>query len=121
MAKTRHSRRTRRHRRSKLLGGDSGATQHAIDTYGGIGQQHAVSANNHTIAMKHSGGGLPALAPSQVGGQPLSPGQYNGGGIIADIAVPATIIYTRNVIKNRRFPGSSSRKSRRHSKRKGRR
>jgi len=35
-----------------LLRGGSGATDHAINVFGGIGQQHAAVANDNTIAMK---------------------------------------------------------------------
>jgi len=70
-----------------MMGGDSGATQHAINTYGGIGAQHAVSATDHTIAMNHTGGmvAVPAvitggghLAPAEYGGNPIIP-KMNGG------------------------------------------
>jgi hypothetical protein len=105
------------------MGGD-GAAEHAINTYGGIGQQHPVSATNHTIAVNAGAGTVPAVVK---GGAPLSPALVNGGGIITDIAVPAALIYTRNVISKRRLPGFprfSMRKSRRHHRRgsrKGRR
>jgi hypothetical protein len=147
MAKGRHSRRrVHRRRSSKVIIGGDGAAAHAISTYGGIGQQHPVSATNHTIAVNTGTAVVPALvkggadlapalvtggadlAPALVtGGGDLAPAQLNGGGIITDIAVPAALIYTRNVIAKRRLPGFprfSMRKSRRHhrrSNRKGRR
>jgi hypothetical protein len=103
-----------------IMGGD-GAAEHAINTYGGIGQQHPVSATNHTIAVNTGAGVVPAVVK---GGAPLSPAVVNGGGIITDIAVPAALIYTRNVISKRRLPGFprfSMRKSRRHHRRGSRR
>jgi hypothetical protein len=108
MAKSRHSRRRshrRRHQSVKFMGGDSGSTQHAIDTYGGIGQQHPVSAVNNTIAVK---GGSASAA--------LSPATY-GGGIITDISVPAGFVYARNVL-SRRNRYSSKQKSRKYRTRK---
>lgn len=135
MAKGRHSRRRVHRRRSlkNMIKGGDGAADHAISTYGGIGQQHPVSATNHTIAVNTGAGIIPAvvkggapLSPALVtGGGELAPAQYNGGGIITDIAVPAALIYTRNVIAKRRLlPSFSMRKSRRHHRRgsrKGRR
>ena len=133
MAKSRHSRkRLHRRRSSKLVVGGDGAAEHAINTYGGIGHQHAVSATDHTIAVNTGSAIVPAvvkggapLSPALVtGGSELAPAQYNGGGIITDIAVPAALIYTRSVIAKRRLPGFprfSMRKSRRHHKRGSRR
>jgi len=137
MAKGKHSRRRVHRRRSSknmIMGGD-GAAEHAINTYGGIGQQHAVSATDHTIAVNTGAGIVPAvvkggapLSPALVtGGGELSPALVNGGGIITDIAVPAALIYARSAIVKRRLPGFprfSMRKSRRHHRRgsrKGRR
>ena len=113
------------------MGGD-GAADHAIRTYGGIGQQNPVSATNHTIAMSNGAAIVPAvvkggapLSPALVtGGADLAPAEYNGGGIITDVAVPAALIYTRNVLAKRRLPGFprfSMRKSRRHRRRSNRR
>ena len=136
MAKSRQSKRRIHRRRSSkivIIGGD-GAAEYAINTYGGIGQQHAVSATDHTIAVNTasptiikggadlspalvSGGatlspalvsGGATLSPALVnGGAVLSPAEYNGGGIITDIAVPAALIYTRNILSNRRLSGFS--------------
>jgi hypothetical protein len=100
-------------------GGDGGSTQHAINTYGGIGQQHQVSANDYTIAM-NSGSNL---APVIKGGADLSPAKC-GGGIITDVAVPAAFVFARNAMTNRRLPGFprvSGRRSRRFRRRSGRR
>lgn len=123
MAKSRHSRR-RSHRRRRsnsmmMMGGDGGSTQYAINTYGGIGQQHPVSATDNTIAM-NSGSNM---APVMKGGAPLAPSNY-GGGIITDVAVPAAFVYARNAMTNRRLPGfprMSGRRSRRFRRRSGRR
>ena len=125
MAKSRQSKRRIHRRRSSkivIIGGD-GAAEYAINTYGGIGQQHAVSATDHTIAVNTAsptiikGGadlspalvsGGATLSPALVnGGAVLSPAEYNGGGIITDIAVPAALIYTRNILSNRRLSGFS--------------
>ena len=147
MAKSRHSKkRVHRRRSSKKILGGAGAAEHAISTYGGIGEQHAVSATNHVIAVNTGAGVVPAvvkggaahaLTPAVVtggsaaltpavitGGADLAPAQYNGGGIITDIAVPAALIYTRNVLSKRRLPGFprfSMRNSRRHHRRSNRR
>ena len=117
MAKSRRTRSRRRRRGSKLLGGAGGATQHAIDTYGGPGQQHAAPGTNVIAVHPTQTGGLVPLTPANVvtGGTPLSPTEIHGGGIITDIALPAALIYTRNVISRR----SSSKKSRRHHRRVG--
>lgn len=127
MAKSRRTRSRRRRRVSKILGGAGGATQHAINTYGGIGEQHAGVGNVIAVHPTQTGG-LAQLSPATVvtggaplspalvtGGAPLSPAEIKGGGIITDIALPAALIYTRNVISRR----SSSKKSRRHHRRVG--
>ena len=144
MAKSRHSKkRVHRRRSSKKMLGGAGAAEHAISTYGGIGDQHPVSANNHVIAVNTGAGVVPAivkggsaltpavitggsaLTPAVItGGAELAPAQYNGGGIITDIAVPAALIYTRNALSKRRLPGFprfSMRNSRRHHRRSNRR
>jgi hypothetical protein len=134
MTKGRHSRRRVHRRRSAkmMIMGGAGAADHAISTYGGIGQQHPVSATNHTIAMSNGSVVVPAvvkggapLSPALVtGGADLAPAEYNGGGIITDVAVPAALIYTRNIMAKRRLPGFprfSMRKSRRHRRRSNRR
>ena len=161
MAKSRHSKkRVHRRRSSKMTGGDCGAAQHAVDTFGGVGNQHAAGPHDNTIAMSHGGnvatvpvvtGGSPiALMPAVVGGgsapltpalvtggsAPLSPALVDqhqplvkvpavaGGGIITDIAVPAALLYTREVIRKRRLPGVprfSMKKSRHYRRRSNRR
>jgi len=126
MPRHRHSKR-RSHRRSKVMGGDGGASQHAINTYGGIGAQHASTGN--LIAVNQGTVATPAVV---TGGGELQPAVYggadinkNGGGIITDIAVPAALILTRNVISKRRLPGlprlSMGRRSRRNRRRSSRR
>jgi hypothetical protein len=40
-----------------LLKGGSGAAQHGINVFGGIGQQQPVGVNDNTIAMKQMSGG----------------------------------------------------------------
>ena len=111
MPKSRHSKR-RSHRRLKMLGGDCGAAQHAINTYGGIGAQHAGEGN--VIAV--NAGSPPALV---TGGGELTPAlvtagnKLQGGGIISDIGIPAAIVYTRDVIRKRRLPNLSMRRTRR--------
>lgn len=158
MARVKHSRRRVHRRRSAKINGGNGAAEHAINTYGGIGQQHAVSDTNHTIAVNTGAGIVPAvvkggaqltpaivtggaeLTPAVVtGGAELTPAVVtggaelvtvggeeiaevsNGGGIITDIALPAALIYTRNLVSKRRLPTFSMRKSRRYNRRGSRR
>jgi hypothetical protein len=147
MARVKHSRRRVHRRRSAKINGGNGAAEHAINTYGGIGQQHAVSDTNHTIAINTGAGIVPAvvkggaqLTPALVtGGAELTPAIVtggaelvtvggeeiaevsNGGGIITDIALPAALIYTRNLVSKRRIPTFSMRKSRRYNRRGSRR
>jgi hypothetical protein len=147
MARVKHSRRRVHRRRSAKINGGNGAAEHAINTYGGIGQQHAVSDTNHTIAVNTGAGIVPTvvkggaqLTPAIVtGGAELTPAIVtggaelvtvggeeiaevsNGGGIITDIALPAALIYTRNLVSKRRLPTFSMRKSRRYNRRGSRR
>jgi hypothetical protein len=147
MARVKHSRRRVHRRRSAKINGGNGAAEHAINTYGGIGQQHAVSDTNHTIAVNTGASIVPAvvkggaqLTPAIVtGGAELPPAIVtggaelvtvggeeiaevsNGGGIITDIALPAALIYTRNLVSKRRLPTFSMRKSRRYNRRGSRR
>ena len=139
MPKSRHSKR-RSTRRPKRMGGNSGAAQHAINMYGGIGQQQAGTGN--LIALNQGSAVAPAavvtgggeLQPAVVvsGGGELQHAVYggenmnkHGGGIITDIAVPAALILSRNIISKRRLPGlpqlSLERKSRRNRRRSSRR
>jgi hypothetical protein len=136
MARGKHSRRRVHRRRSAKIQGGDGAAEHAINTYGGIGQQHAVSDTNHTIAVNTGAGIVPAvvkggaqLTPAivtggaelvTVGGEEIAE-VSNGGGIITDIALPAALIYTRNLVSKRRLPTFSMRKSRRYRRRGSRR
>jgi len=136
MARVKHSRRRVHRRRSAKINGGNGAAEHAINTYGGIGQQHAVSDTNHTIAVNTGAGIVPTvvkggaqLTPAivtggaelvTVGGEEIAE-VSNGGGIITDIALPAALIYTRNLVSKRRLPTFSMRKSRRYNRRGSRR
>jgi len=77
MAKHRHSKKRSYRRRSSkkmMMGGDVGAAEHGVNTYGGIGQQHAVSGVDNTIAMNSHMG--PVVI---TGGSPLAPTEYVGG------------------------------------------
>jgi len=129
MAKGKGSRRRAHRRRSSkmiIMGGD-GAADHAITTYGGIGQQQAISPTNNVIAVNTGApaivkGGAVALTPAIItGGGELTPANVNGGGIITDVAVPAALIYARNALSGRRLSGFSVRRSRRNRRRGSRR
>ena len=110
MAKRRQSRR-RSHRHRRMMGGDGGSTQHAINTYGGIGQQHAVSSTDYTIAMNDGSSAVTQPALTKGGAN------QKGAGIITDLAVPAAFVFARKAITSRRLPGFSRGRSSRRSRR----
>lgn len=105
---------TRRHRRSskRMLGG-SGAAEHAASVFGNADQQAAAPGQGNSIAMK----GGSALASSEYSSSPVL--QKGGKTIIADIGVPAALIYARQLVSRRR--GKSSRHHRSHRRRSSRR
>jgi hypothetical protein len=96
-----------------MMGGDSGSTQFAIDTYGGIGQQHAVSSSDNTIAMNNGSAAAAPVALTKGGAAP----SQKGAGIITDLAVPAAFIFARKALTSRRLPGFSRGRSSRRSRR----
>jgi len=77
MARKSNQQKKRSYRRSmKMMGGDGAAT-HAINVYGGMDSQHAVSGGDNTIAMN---GGVQPVAVIK-GGSALSPAPITGGTI----------------------------------------
>lgn len=106
-----------------IKGGD--ASQFAIDVYGDMGKQHAVSDTDHTIAMNKMAGGASPLTPALVvgGASPLTPAlltpalvvegsQKHGGNMLSTIAVPAGLLLVNNMYKGNRIGkmGKSMRK-----------
>ena len=118
-----------------IKGGD--ASQFAIDVYGDMGKQHAVSDTDHTIAMNKMAGGASHLTPAAVvggashltpavvvgGASPLTPAlltpalvvegsQKHGGNMLSTIAVPAGLLLVNNMYKGNRIGkmGKSMRK-----------
>lgn len=119
----------RSHRRNKMMGGTS-AAEYVASVVGGAGQQAAEAGHGNLITPSHP------VHPGQTGGSHLassvyshdmkggerrdnkeSPPQMGGRTIIADVGVPAALIYTRQLL-NRRRGKSSRRHSRRRSNRK---
>lgn len=92
MGRSRHSKR-RSTRRSKMMGGDSGASNWGQTVYGAAGSQHPVSATDNRIAMnnpgaslvKTTGGALAPLAPSELGGAPVVALVKGGNGEVSAI------------------------------------
>ena len=91
-----------------MRGGD--ASDHAIAVYGGIGQQHAI-VNSNLIATNHVGSEVITVAPVQNGGK-------KGGSVIADLAVPAVLLYANQTVGKKRFVSSKRRSSRNRKSRK---
>ena len=122
-----------------IKGGD--ASEHAIAVYGGIGQQHAVSADTNLIAVnaqsplantpaQHGGSASLMMTPLSlkggnalklVGGEEqleLEEGSNLKGGesVLADLAVPAVLLVANQVMsKRQRKSGKKSRKYRKGS------
>jgi hypothetical protein len=141
-----HSRRGRRGGSRKITGG-SGAADHAIAVYGGIGQQHAGVGN--VIAQNAVGDLAQPAALSTLTPAPVMTGGYvdaainelevkkelieqqqdqleelkaqdGGKGVLTDLAVPAVLLYANQAFGKRR--GSKSfKKGRRHSRRRSNR
>ena len=128
-----------------IKGGD--ASEHAVAVFGGIGQQHAVSADTNLIAM-NAVGDHSALAntPAQHGGSApltMTPLSLKGGNalklvggeeqleledssnlkggesVVADLAVPAVLLVANQVMSKRQR--KSGKKSRKHRKRSNKR
>jgi len=113
-----------------IKGGD--ASQFAIGVYGDMGQQHAVSDTDHTIAMNKMAGGASPLTPALVVGgasqltlapvvgeeskltlAPVVEGeQTRGGNMLSTFAVPAGFLLVNNMYKGNRIGkmGKSMRK-----------
>jgi hypothetical protein len=96
-----------------MKGGNS-AWQNAQAVYGAAGQQQAVVLPNggtsNVIAMNPQAGGAPLLAlqPAMVGtGSAITGGNGSGGSVLAEIAVPATLLVANELYKRR---GKSSKK-----------
>jgi len=104
MGKTRNSKR-RSTRRSRITGGDCGASNWAQTVYGAAGQQHAVSANNHTIATNSGanslilkGGALAPLAPSELVAAPVVALVKGGDGEVTAVPVEVKPEVTSGVV-----------------------
>ena len=137
-----HSRRGRRGSR-KMMGG-SGAADHAIAVYGGIGQQHAGVGN---VIAQNAVGDLAqpsalSNAPVMTGGDVDAAldnldaqkeliemkqeqleelkGQGGGTSVLADLAVPAVLLYANQAFGKRRGQKSFKR-GRRNSRRRSNR
>lgn len=87
----------------KKTKGGAGAAEHAINVYGGPGQQHAISAENNVIAMR---GGADEDELKKV----------EGGNLVQQIAVPAVLLIANQTYKPRRSYGKKSRKYRKYRK-----
>ena len=81
----------RNRRSAKKMKGGSGAAEHAIATYGGMGQQHPISATDNTIAMNRV----------QEGGSRKRGGKLHGGFLLVDVAVPAALLATNQIVRRR--------------------
>jgi hypothetical protein len=127
-----------KHSKSKknYKGGNfSSASEYATQVYGAAGSQQAVpgtnliqmkqvgglgvansaaavSSSNSNNMVKH-GGKLIPLLPTTVGGKK----NKNGGNIISDVAVPATLIYANHVYGKKRSSNKNYSKKNRKSRR----
>ena len=79
----------------KKMKGGLGAAEHAIQVYGPSHAQHAVSGSNVIAMNEVKGGKLNVLMPAVVGGA------KNGGNILTDIAVPASLMVVNQVYKKK--------------------
>lgn len=64
--------------------GGSGAAEHGINVFGGIGQQGPISANDNTIAMKQ-----------------VSGGSRKGGSVVVDVGAPLILTGLNQYMKRR--------------------
>lgn len=118
MAKNRRSRSNRRKSirtptpapmPTPMMMGGSGAADHAIAVYGGIGQQHAISDTNNAIHENASitpSSTLNVQAASMTGGSKCN---LRGG---ARLAIPAALLYGQPNMKMK----SMRRKQRKHKR-----
>ena len=122
----------RRHSRGRKMRGGAGAADHAIATYGDMNNQHAVQGG-HVIHANAVGGSAANMQLNDVNGKMLGGShgdeqqleqqqgqqqeqeqQQGGQTIIADLGVPAALIYARQLIQRRSNRKKSAR--RRNSK-----
>lgn len=101
-----------RSNKRRMMGG-AGAAEHAINTYGGMHDQHA-SPNGNVIA---------ANTAKMTGGAsiPLIGGKKKGGNMLTDVAVPAILLVANHAYKRSstmRYNNKSRRQSRRNFSRK---
>lgn len=119
-----HRRHLKKNKKLVILGG-SGAAEHAISTYGGIGEQHAVAGGN-VIAMSAGtgivNGSNPNIVPATIKGGGDSD-SYDGGvvteesgGALPNLAVPAVLLVANQMMTKRRR-GSRKNKRRSHRRR----
>jgi len=80
----------------KNMKGGLGGPEHAIQVYGASHDHHAVSGSNVIAMNQVKGGKLNVLMPAVVGGA------KNGGNILTDIAVPATLMVVNQTYKKRK-------------------
>ena len=92
----------RNYKKKSLKKGGAGAADHAIAVYGNGNEQHAVSDVSNFIAAK-----------VVVGGE--NKDEITGGNILTDIAVPAILITSRELLKNRTRKSSKKSKGKRYS------
>uniref|UniRef100_A0A6C0HTV8 Uncharacterized protein n=1 Tax=viral metagenome TaxID=1070528 RepID=A0A6C0HTV8_9ZZZZ len=105
----------RRHAKKNMIimGGDSGATGHALGVYGGIGQQHAQSNGSNVIAM--NGGAnllenqlnLEGMNRSHIvtGGQQQQQQLQQGGEVLTEVAVPVALLALNQGLVPKRHTG----------------
>jgi len=95
-----------------IMMGGSGAADHAIAVYGGIGQQHAISDTNNAI-RENPGASMTAPSTLNVQGASMTGGSkcnlHHGG---ARLAIPAALLYGQPNMKMK-----SMRRKRRKQKR----
>jgi len=70
--------------------GGAGAAEYGTQVYGAAGSQHAVAGSNVIAMNQIKGGKLADLSPAPIMGGKKN---KNGGNVLSDIALPATLIY----------------------------
>lgn len=93
-----------RSNKRRMMGG-AGAAEHAINTYGGMHDQHA-SPNGNVIAAN---------------AEKITGGKKKGGNMLTDVAVPAILLVANHAYKRSstmRYNNKSRRQSRRNFSRK---
>ena len=89
-------------RRRTMKRGGAGAAEWGVNAYGSAGSQHAVGNGSNVIA----------IAPLVKGGSRRRRGQKGGIGI-TEVAVPAALLITNELVKRRRAKKGGSRKTHR--------